>query len=101
MTNCEQLEAVGNQSMTLVCEAIMASRGGIPREARILDFGCGQGGMSGSSAALATRWSASTGSPRSFATARSIFTRPMPKGDSRSLLIPLTSVIPHLSLSTS
>jgi hypothetical protein len=29
--------------MILVCEAIMASRGGIPREARILDFGCGQG----------------------------------------------------------
>lgn len=43
MTNCEQLEATGNQSITLVCEAIMASRGGIPREARILDFGCGQG----------------------------------------------------------
>jgi SAM-dependent methyltransferase len=42
MTNCE-LEAAGNQSMTLVCEAIMASRGGIPSEARILDFGCGQG----------------------------------------------------------
>src|SRR5260370_41077731 len=43
MTNCEQLEAAGNQSITLVCEAIMASRAGIPREARILDFGCGQG----------------------------------------------------------
>ena len=43
MTNCEQLEAAGNQSMTLVCEAIMSSRGGIPQEARILDFGCGQG----------------------------------------------------------
>jgi hypothetical protein len=43
MTNCEQLEAAGNQSMTLVREAIMSSRGAIPREARILDFGCGQG----------------------------------------------------------
>jgi hypothetical protein len=42
MTNCEQLEAVGNQSMTLVCEAILSSRGGIPQDYRILDFGCGQ-----------------------------------------------------------
>ena len=43
MTNCEQLEAPGNQSMTLLCTAILSSRGGIPRDYRILDFGCGQG----------------------------------------------------------
>ena len=83
MTNGEQLEAAGNQSITLVCEAIMASRGGIPREARILDFGCGQGRHVREFRGTATRWSASTGSPRSFTTARSIFTRPMPRGDSR------------------
>jgi len=43
MTNCEQLEAAVNQSMNLVCEAILSSRGGIPRDYHILDFGCGQG----------------------------------------------------------
>jgi len=43
MAACESLEVTGNQRMTPVCEAILSSRGGIPRHYRILDFGCGQG----------------------------------------------------------
>jgi SAM-dependent methyltransferase len=43
MATCEPLEATGNQSMTSVCQAILSSRGGMPRDYRILDFGCGLG----------------------------------------------------------
>jgi SAM-dependent methyltransferase len=43
MVACQPLEVIGSQSMTSVCEAILSSRGGIPRDYRILDFGCGLG----------------------------------------------------------
>ena len=58
MTDCEPIQATGSQGMTSVCEAVLLSRGGIPRHYRILDFGCGLGdGMSGSSVPLTTRLS--------------------------------------------
>ena len=43
MTDCEPIQATGSQGMTSVCEAVLSSRGGIPRHYRILDFGCGLG----------------------------------------------------------
>lgn len=36
-------EALGNQAMSSMCQAILASRGGLARGDRVLDFGCGSG----------------------------------------------------------
>ncbi|MFC4606816.1 methyltransferase domain-containing protein [Streptomyces maoxianensis] len=36
-------EALGNQAMNSMCQAILACRGGLARGDRVLDFGCGAG----------------------------------------------------------